>query len=1001
MPARNKHASARRRFLLTVAVVICAAGGLSYYSTLAPDDDFESTMERASSAIARLDWEEAQAELARLHRARPGDAVVIRIAAQVAQRRGDAAAAIDWLQRVPEADLEFTEFRLIAARLALEDARPAQTERLLLSALRKDPEFVEARRILVRLYLILIRLTEMREQIAAIDVRGKASLDELLLFTLGSRGSWTTNDHFDWLGKAREREPENVEVVAALGYYLVQQSRRPEARKLLQSFAASGHRDWMRQLVVAEDEIDEGRYAPARDRLEALSPDADKDERVWLARGRVYYETSDWQSAQTAYATAEALDPCDPAAAYGTARTAQRRGDAEAAQASFERADRLQRLLARQSLVMQEHEPTAEQYADLAAAFEKADQPRMALACWRHILQMAAAPRSSALAAARQAVDRLSEERDQLHLRAWEPSGWQRLHAAADSLRPTAGANRQPVRGRDEKAGADDRQPRPELRLDDVAHRAGLTFEYDHGRSLYRWLMQVNGGGVAVLDYDRDGCPDLFLSQGCRLPVVDADSGASGRLFRNHGGQAFVDVTPLAGAKQSGFGQGCAAGDVDNDGFPDLVVCRYGSVLFYRNQGDGTLDEIAEASGLIDSGWSTSAAFGDFDRDGDLDLYVVHYVQAPFETLTPCGKEGHFMICRPLIYPAERDRLWENLGDGRWADRTSSAGLTSVDGKGLGIVVCDFDYDGWPDLFVGNDTTPNFLYHNLGGAGERRDSPFAFEEVGIPSGVAFNRDGGSQASMGIACDDADGDGLFDLYVSNFVDESDSFYHNLGSLAFAEEAHPFGLADASVTVMGWGTQFLDLDGDRRPDLFVANGDLLDVEQRPVLYWNTGRKRFLNVSAAAGPFFGIPRMGRSVALCDWNGDLAPDLVVTHQSGPVALLENHCRGGGRIAIHCVGTIGNRDAEGAVVTAVIGGETTVHRVTSGGGFFAANESTVLIGTGNADAVDRLEIRWPSGGRSEFHGLRVGAAYLVVEGRENSLRALTHVTPDETNPKR
>jgi hypothetical protein len=255
--------------------------------------------------------------------------------------------------------------------------------------------------------------------------------------------------------------------------------------------------------------------------------------------------------------------------------------------------------------------------------------------------------------------------------------------------------------------------------------------------------------------------------------------------------------------------------------------------------------------------------------------------------------------------------------------------------------------------------------------------------------------------MGIACDDADGDGLFDLYVSNFVDESDSFYHNLGGLFFAEEAHPFGLADASVTVMGWGTQFLDLDGDRRPDLFVANGDLLDNPQRPVMYWNTGRKRFLNVSAAAGPFFDVPRMGRSVALIDWNGDLAPDLVVTHQTGPVALLQNRSRGGGRIAVRCVGTISNRDAEGTILSVEIGGKTTLHRVTTGGGFFAANENLVLIGIGQATEIDRLEVRWPSGNRSELRGLPVGAAYTIIEGRGRPSRVSRLTTHSDNRPRR
>ena len=986
MPARSDSLSARRRFLLIVAVLLCAAAG-GWYCFRPPADGAGAALARARSAIERADWDVAQAELEALYRLRPGDCEVLQFAAEVAQRRGDTAASIAWLERIPESDIRvFAESRLQAARLAMQAGRPQKTEELLLSALRKDARLADARRLLVRLDLLLLRDTRMREEIVVLDEQGAATWHDLLLFTVGSRAGWATNDHLDWLETCRRQEPGNVEVAAALAYSLMHQNRRAEARQLLRSLRDGGPRDWTRQLVLAEDEIDEGRCLEAGERLAAFSPQADRDPRVWLARGRVSFDQGDWPAAQTAYAAAELLDPYDPAAAYGTARTRLRSRDAAAAESAFEHADRLQKLFARQAVVLQTDEPSPQQYAELAREFEVLGRIREARAAFQQVLETPAAAEPRLASEAQQALDRLRDESSGAtsRLTAWQPDVWERLEAAARRVRGGARSAELagPAAKRSRQAASTEGLVLPsELKLEDVAIRAGLSFEYEYGHSRFRWLVEVLGGGVAVIDYDRDGCPDVFLSQGCPLPVDEAAGADNGRLFRNRGGTAFDDVSLSAGALQRGYGQGCAVGDYDNDGFSDLVVCRYGSVLFYRNHGDGTFREDATAAGLADNGWSTSAAFADFDRDGDLDLYVVHYVQAPFDILRPCGGERHFTSCRPLLYPAEDDTLWENLGDGHWVEIASGAGCRAPDGKGLGVVIADFDEDGWPDIFVGNDTTRNFLWHNRGKAGVAGTAPFSFSEEGVPSGTAFTRDGDVQASMGIACDDADGDGLFDLFVSNYQNEPDTFYRNLGKTAFSEEAHRFGLADSGRTVMGWGAQFLDLDGDRRPDLFAASGHLHEIEQRPLLYWNTGQQRFLNVSASAGEFFATPRLGRSAALIDWNGDRLPDLVVTHQTGPVSLLENRCHGGHRLSIRCAGTTSNRDAEGAVVTVVAGGASSVHRVSAGGGYFAANDNTVLIGTAGAPRVDRLEIRWPSGGRAEFRDLAADASYVVIEG--------------------
>ena len=979
----------RRRFLLLVVIFLCGAGGIWYFS-IPRDHDADLALERALDAIARSDWDAAQMELEQLHRARPHDARVIGYAAEVAQRRGDSEASITWLERIPDSDSgAFCEARVQAARLATAAGRPDKAERLLLTALSKDPELVPARQLLARLYLLLLRITEMREQIAALDQRSTIGLDELLMYSSGVRTNWMTDDHLIWLEKCRTREPDNVAVIAALGYYLTRQNRRPEARQLLEQVSPDDANDWRRRLVLAEDEIDSGRYSSAAGLLDATPAAAELDERIWLARGRLSYESGDWDGARIAWSAAEQLDPYDPAAAYGTARAILRVAGASAAEPRFERADRLQRLSVRQNIDRETERSLPRQYAELGMDFEGLGQMREAEICFREVLKRPLAQADRLELDPERALERIRSQVGANPVRLATCSGpetSQRLYAEAITLRNRRGqtgsqrsaADPPNIGGPVERGGAP-----TDLRLEDVAGRVGLNFEYEYGHSREHWIMEVTGGGVAVFDFDRDGRPDVFLSQGCRFPVDDKRVSNAGRLFRNNGGTSFADVSSLAGATQTGYGQGCAAGDFDNDGFADLVVCRYGSVLFFHNQGDGTFDEISQASGLVDTGWSSSAAFGDFDRDGDLDLYVVHYVRAPYETLQPCGKEGHYTSCRPLDFAGEDDTVWENSGAGQWINRTVAAGFRTGDGKGLGVVIADFDHDDWPDVFVGNDTTPNFLFQNQGRRGSADLAPFSFSEVGITAGVGFDRNGEAKASMGIACADVDGDGLFDLFVTAFERQGSTLFQNLGSLAFTDETHAYDLADSTLNMMGWGCQFLDIDADRRPDLVVANGQLHDIEQRPQLYWNSGKRRFVDVSKNAGSFFRALRLGRSVALLDWNGDLVPDVLVTHQAGPAALLENRSPGGHRLAIRCAGTVSNRDAEGAIVTVVIGGEKTVHRVTAGGGYYASNESTLFVGVGAATRVDLVEIRWPSGAETTVHDLPADRVYHFVEGRQ------------------
>lgn len=541
-------------------------------------------------------------------------------------------------------------------------------------------------------------------------------------------------------------------------------------------------------------------------------------------------------------------------------------------------------------------------------------------------------------------------------------------------------------------------EPGTEVVFADRAAEAGIGFRYFNdpksSADLGGWRMyQFTGGGAAAVDFDGDYRPDLHLTQGCPWPPAEHPGSHFDRLYRNLGGK-FADVTFAAGVADDAFSQGAAAGDADCDGFADLYVANVGRNRLYVNNGDGTFTDATDRAGIGGNWWTTSAVIVDLNGDALPEIFDANFLTGDDVYDLVCqGKDGTKRSCPPTHFPAAPDVIYLNRGDGTFEDSTETAGITAPDGNGLGVVAGDFAGTGKLDLFVANDSTPNFYFSNLT---DRPGGPLAFREEAAARGCAVDRDGKAQACMGVAADDADGDGTVDLFVTNFYSESNTLYVNQANGLFVDDTRRAGLRESSLEMLGFGTQFLDGELDGRPDLVLTNGHVDDFSHkgtpyrmRPQYYRNFGEARFEEVrSPALGPFFSTEWLGRGLTKLDWNRDGLEDFVVSHLlDDPVALVTNETQEvGNHLAVHLRAVTGGRDAIGAMAVVSAGGQTWTKQLTAGDGYMASNERRLLFGLGEAEKVDSLEVRWLGGGVQRFEEIVAGSELLVIEGRSAPL---------------
>ena len=523
--------------------------------------------------------------------------------------------------------------------------------------------------------------------------------------------------------------------------------------------------------------------------------------------------------------------------------------------------------------------------------------------------------------------------------------------------------------------------------FDDVADFSGLMHVYLNGEAGKSLMAEATGGGAGWLDYDRDGRPDIHLGQGGDPSVADRTEEPSDRLFRNvrgsEGEALFVDVTSLAHLRETGYSQGVAIGDFDDDGFDDIYVTNASRNALFRNLGDGTFIDVTEESGTGDVRWSSSAAWADLDGDNDLDLYVCNYLQYDILDPLPCNNaQGEARICHPRDIDPWPDACYVNNGDGTFREAAREMGLFGPGNKGLGVAIADFTGDGLVDLYVANDTEANFLFVNQG---EGR-----FEERAMVLGCAVDRLGRTQASMGLAVGDYDNDGNLDIYSAHFYDESNTLYRGLGSAGFEDVTGLVGLHTPTLPRLAFGTVFCDFDADGLMDLFIANGHIENypgnplLAQQPQLFEWTG-STFHNCSSQAGPFFEIRQVARGVAMADHDGDGDVDLAVIHQNTPVALLDNQAELGRWLGLQFVGTTSNRRGIGCKAIVRCGDREVVQQLVGGMSYASTHQPRLFFGLGpdtDDDAVQtcQVDIRWPSGIVQTLDNVALGQTLTVTE---------------------
>ena len=972
-----------------MALLVALAAAVPFYSSVDASPE-QRRLQRAAAALTCDNPAEAERLARQVLAESPRTTQALLIAGRAASKRLNSRDALEYYRQVADdGGPDAAQALLGSAQRYLKEGHASESERCLRRVLAIDPSSLAARKELVYLLEAQGRNWEALPHLFELIRAGEFVGEHLLMF--GAPDSqflnepqfvslcrsvdpddplprfvqtriWRTRNQNEQAGpvlaELYRRHPEQIEIQAQYGLFL------------LDVGSAEDFMAWHRR----------------------LPPRADEHPEIWFVRGSWAKRTGQPQAAVRCFWEALLRQPNHLGANYQLSQLLSAAGEKDKAEPFAERSKALGRI---QNLLESVRADPAG-IRQLAAVLQGIGRLWEA-AAWAHLVQ-----RSSPDAAwARKTLDEVRPmllDNPSMNLPAGTPALLVDLSAW-------------PLPRWESPSWATQREARPgsfaAASFVDEAEAAGVDFRFYNGAPAdgkRAYMFEFSGGGAAVLDFDGDAWPDLYLTQGCEWPPKPGQTRYLDRLFRNLGHGKFEDVTRRAGLGDERFSQGATAGDFNQDGFVDLYLGNIGANRLYRNNGDGTFSDVTQSSGLTGEGWTSSCVMADFNGDAWPDLYAATYLAGPEVFEKECRENGRPLQCGPVLFGAEQDRCYLNLGDGRFRDVSIEAGVIAPEGKGLGVIAADFDGSHRLSLFVSNDTTANFFFANQTSQPGGR---LAFAECGLLCGVGLDEAGKAQASMGIACGDANADGLLDLFVTNFYREPNTLYLQQADHTFLDATRQAQLFDASFPQLGWGTQFVDGELDGAPDLLVLNGHINDFSasgaayQMPPQYFrNLGDGRFDETPATdLGPYFQGKRLGRALARWDFNRDGLEDFCATHVDAPVALLANRtARHGHFLAIQLRGVKSDREAIGATVSLKIGEKTYVRQLTAGDGFQASNERRLCFGLGDSTRVDALIVGWPSGLEQTFHELPVDQEIILLEGR-SEVYLLPAPAPIDSSP--
>lgn len=978
-PPPSRHV--RPSLVAALVLVLSLAGGATWYLWARPTARADRWLTEARALHAAGDASGAERAAAAALAIDPSLGEAIQIAAECAASQGELERAIQYAEETSSANPQTAlEVSLRSAQIGHHRLYQfAGAERAYRVALKIAPENVEANLGLANLLGMCARRFEAIPHVLRLVRLGQATD---LLILLAREDSIIQNP--DALRRARIAAPDDPNPPVALAWYAAESDRIDEAIGLLRQAIQIQPDHAAAHVALGGYLVDARRFDQIGDWNERLPAAAEEFPETWIVRARMAENQDDFKGAVRCYGEAARRAPQSKIANVRLSQLLSELGYAEIAARFAQHARHLQELTDIQDRALfSNNQSSIDVLLDLVQHYERVGRLWEALGWCQLAVEI-----DSHNIQARQSFQRLRQNAAELPLQVTVDA----TNVALDlDLSEYPLPNYQsPLATR----AADGEASSGTMSFRDDADSAGLRFEYFSGfeGAPTRRMFEFTGGGVAVLDYDLDGLPDVYFTQGRPWPPDQPLGSHHDRLFRNLDATRFERVDAGMDAEMDGFGQGVTVGDFDADGFPDIYVANIGSNRLYRNNGDGTFTDITEQAGLMGDEWTTSCVMADLDGDGLADIYDVNYVTGDdvFDRICT-DAQGHPALCMPFDFDAQPDRFWRNDGRGRFVDATADTLSVDPKGKGLGAAVWDADGTGRLSLMVANDTTPNFFFTPSSNA----DGEVGLQEQAIPRGLAFNGEGKAEGCMGIALGDVDDDGSLDVLVTNFYNESNTLYLSQRAGGYGDRTRAMGMHEPSIDTLGFGTQFLDVNLDGRLEAFVANGHVDDLTRHgrpykmPAQLFRLGGQRFAPVAAAElGPYFQQAWLGRGVARLDWNRDGREDLVVGHLNDASSLLTNTTpEVGNFVAIKLVGVASARDAIGTTVEAHRGDRIILRQLTAGDGYHASNERRLVIGVGSAEKIDKLIVRWPSGTVQQFEGVATSQEMTLVEGRDAASR--------------